>query len=64
MKANDPKTSIDSYLKEVEEKAANGKVKVIISANSWQVRDVEKLTNKLLKKFGAQKIQVQYIYSS
>ncbi|MEC4088081.1 hypothetical protein [Pseudoalteromonas rubra] len=64
MRARTPQPTIEAYVDEIRDKITVSKVKVVISANSWQEAEVEKLKSRLLNEFDNQRIQFQLIYSS
>ncbi|KAF7781197.1 hypothetical protein PRUB_b0342 [Pseudoalteromonas rubra] len=64
MKARKSQPGIEAYIGKIREKITSGKVVVIISANSWQEKEVEKLKNSLLNEFDNKRIKFELIYSS
>ncbi|ALU45864.1 hypothetical protein [Pseudoalteromonas rubra] len=64
MRARTPQTSVEAYIDIIRDKIDNGKVVVIISANSWQEEDVEKLKSRILNEFDNKRLEFKLIYSS
>ncbi|QPB85848.1 hypothetical protein CWC22_022880 [Pseudoalteromonas rubra] len=64
MRARTPQPSIEAYIGKIREKITSSKVMVVISANSWQEKDVEKLKIRILNEFDNKRIEFKLIYSS